>query len=69
MRLTSALWALPLIGLITACSTSTEGEVQQVVDNPDQPLTLFTPSDLAIAAVPARPNGVGADNYLREGEE
>jgi hypothetical protein len=38
-----------------------------VVDNPDQPLTLFTPSDLAIAAVPARPNGVGADNYLPKG--
>lgn len=67
MRLTSALWALPLIGLITACSASTEGEVQQVVDNPDQPLTLFTPSDLAIAAVPARPNGVGADNYVPKG--
>jgi hypothetical protein len=67
MRLNNYLAALALIGLSAACSASTGGDVQQIVDDNPPLQTLFTPSDLAIAAIPARPNGVGADNYSPNG--
>ncbi|MFZ5862082.1 MAG: hypothetical protein ACOYXR_04450 [Nitrospirota bacterium] len=67
MRRNNYLAALALIWLCTACASSSEGDVQQREEEPVALQTLFTPSDMAVAAVPDRPNGVGFDNYKAKG--
>ena len=69
MRPTITLSILALVGLLAACASSTEGDMQKTVGPGDNlPLQkLFTPSDYIYEAVPARPNRVGFDNYTSRG--